>query len=210
MTVWKYANLALLAAVYICDPWQHKRIAQVRFLMMPITGHTRISPEFYKLRDWISAPLRCKETYTTQIILILKWWSTILYQFPHRFFEIQSVLCRDPSPLLAAAPAIVLQCCLAFKTFCDVINKGCLWRHKRGWHWRLSVTSQMGLAVDVVCGRIRLDVTGSLKISHAHLRSSIAVTYRSAPSRMRIRESSPDTRLTVWRTLVENIRLATF
>ena len=25
MTVWKYANLALLAAVYICDPWQHKK-----------------------------------------------------------------------------------------------------------------------------------------------------------------------------------------
>ena len=47
MTVGKYANLALLAAVYICDPWQHKRIAQVRFLirnlpMVPITGHTRI------------------------------------------------------------------------------------------------------------------------------------------------------------------------
>ena len=59
-------------------------------------------------------------------------------------------------------------------------------------------------------GRIRLDVTGLLKISHAHLRSSIAVTYRSAPSRMRIRESSLDTRLTVWRTLVENIRLVTF
>ena len=57
---------------------------------------------------------------------------------------------------------------------------------------------------------IRLDVTRLLKISHAHLRSSIAVTYRSAPSRMRIREFSLDTRLTVWRTLVENVRLATF
>ena len=57
---------------------------------------------------------------------------------------------------------------------------------------------------------IRLDVTRLLKISHAHLRSSIAVTYRSAPSRMRIREFSLDTRLTVWRTLVENVRLTTF
>ena len=61
-----------------------------------------------------------------------------------------------------------------------------------------------------ITGRIRLDVTGLLKISHAHLRSSIAVAYRSAPSRMRIRESSLDTRLIVWRDLVENIRLATF
>ena len=42
MTVWKYANLALLAAVYICDPWQHERVEQVRFFMVPITGHTRI------------------------------------------------------------------------------------------------------------------------------------------------------------------------
>ena len=48
------------------------------------------------------------------------------------------------------------------------------------------------------------------KVSHAHLRSIIAVTYRSAPSRMRIRESSLDTRLTVWRTLVENVRLVAF
>ena len=62
----------------------------------------------------------------------------------------------------------------------------------------------------LINGRIRLDVTGLLKISHAHLRSSIAVTYRSAPSRMRIREFSLDTRLTVWRTLVKNVRLATF
>ena len=61
-----------------------------------------------------------------------------------------------------------------------------------------------------IIGRSRLDVTRLLKISHAHLRSSIAVTYRSAPSRMRIRESSLGTRLTVWRTLIENIRLATF
>ena len=43
MTVWKYANLALVAAVYICDPRQYKRIEQVRFLMVPITGHTRIT-----------------------------------------------------------------------------------------------------------------------------------------------------------------------
>ena len=42
MTVWKYANLALVAAVYICDPRQHKRIEQVSCLMLPITGHTRI------------------------------------------------------------------------------------------------------------------------------------------------------------------------
>ena len=59
-------------------------------------------------------------------------------------------------------------------------------------------------------GRIQLGVTGLLKVSHAHLRSSIAVTYRSAPSRMRIREYSLDTRLTVWRTLVENVRLVAF
>ena len=53
-----------------------------------------LSLEFYKLRDGISAPLRYKGTHTTRIILILKWSSTILYQYPHPFFKIQSILCR--------------------------------------------------------------------------------------------------------------------
>ena len=74
----------------------------------------------------------------------------------------------------------------------------------------LHVASMQWKEWSPISGRIRLDVTGLLKISHAHLRSSITVTYRSALSRLRIRESSLDTRLTVWRTLVENIRLATF
>ena len=48
-------------------------------------------------------------------------------------------VCSDSvySPVPAAAPDVVLQCCLAFKTVCDVIkritSKGCLWRHNGGF-----------------------------------------------------------------------------
>ena len=53
MTVWKYANLALLAAVYICDPWQHERVEQVRFLMVPTGGGTPyVMGDTYVPRFW--------------------------------------------------------------------------------------------------------------------------------------------------------------
>ena len=107
MTVWKYANLALLVAVYICDPWHHKRIAQVRFLMVPITGHTRI---------WYN------EAYIPHMILI-SWSRSITSP--------RLKICRQHSrqivpislcSMLDAAPDVGRRGCLAFNTVLSVTS----------------------------------------------------------------------------------------